>query len=99
MTSSFFFSGLESFVTVFFFFFDRFDVGKALLVVNSDREDYWKVEMKGVFGYVPSSLLEPSPLENYDLVRILLRCFDFWFGSFSSGAHCPLSCRLRKSIA
>jgi len=43
-------------------------------VVNSDREDYWKVEMKGVYGYVPSSLLEPSSLEIYEMVSTPIHC-------------------------
>lgn len=71
-----------------------FDVGTEILVVNSDREDYWKVEMKGVYGYAPSSFLEPSSLENYDLVRFFLFFFCFGFAislfSFLLLKYCPL---------
>jgi len=48
------------------------------LVVNADREDYWKVEMKNAFGYIHSSFLEPSSLENVDLVHIIPPFFDIF---------------------
>jgi len=58
-------------------YYNSFDKGSYVIVTNKRNNEFWKIEMKGVMGFIPVNYLSKVELSPQETV-IFLFIFSFF---------------------